>query len=147
MLQGIERICPNCQKVFRYCQHCWRSHKYCGPSCSLEGRRKNRRATERKYAATDKGRENRRRRQKNFRIRRILEVRVTDQSSINIINVIDPRRTKAKNLNQCRRCERPIKTVFGGESEIPFENKREVNRLHLIGLRSTHDGFSFRAGR
>jgi hypothetical protein len=79
-VMGLEKICPSCVISFRSCEHCWRGHKYCSPDCSREGRKRNRRITEKRYTTTEKGRESRRCRQKNFRSRNILGLKITDHS-------------------------------------------------------------------
>jgi len=66
---------------FSICEHCWRGQKYCSPECSRAARVIRRRITEQRYANSPKGRLSRRLRQKNFRIRKILEAGVTDHST------------------------------------------------------------------
>lgn len=111
-LLGLQRICPICQKNFSFCEKCWRGHKYCGPLCSREGRKKNRRNAERRYAASPKGRESRRRRQKNFRIRKILQLKVTDRSPRKNQTIIRPTpNTGSQTERCCCRCEKLIHTV------------------------------------
>ncbi len=109
---GIERECPVCLKLFHYCQHCWRGHKYCSPACSHEGRKKSRRASDKKYTATAKGRENRRVRQKNYRIRKILGTNVTDHPSTKVhIKLKHTTMLLNKRINRCCRCWQLIKVV------------------------------------
>ena len=133
VLVGIEKICPTCAKQFRYCENCWRGHRYCSSTCSLEGRKQNRRRTEKKYAATPKGRENRRQRQKNFRIRCILKLKVTDQSPYlqqNIINqTSDSSPRILKNCKQCQRSVLVIKNLQSKNENIFFSFVRfKTNR-------------------
>ncbi len=139
---GIEIICPICQRKFQYCQHCWRGHKYCGPNCSLHGRRQNRRASEKKYAATDKGRESRRRRQKNFRNRNILNFRVTDHSPNKITPIVSCFTKSKKATNQCWDCHKPLQIVAGGRHEISIQFSEERNYFSFTRFRSKHNRLS-----
>ena len=122
MLIGLERICPNCFGTFRSCEHCWRNQKYCSPTCSQEGRRRNRRNTEKRYAATEKGRENRRRRQKTFRNRQILKVKVTDHSPRTNTRIV---KTSTKQTNEfsngCDGCRMSIQIIIHGEDDARSE--------------------------
>ena len=112
VLYGVDQTCPLCFVVFPACEHCWRGNKYCGSSCSGEARRGNRRASEKKYAATDKGQASRRLRQKNFRARSILELKVTDHSTGQSISTIikDPK-PQRQSSRQCWRCRKNIRCV------------------------------------
>lgn len=124
VLLGVKRICPTCGHVFFYCQHCWRGSKYCSPECSLLGRRKNRRATEKKYASTAKGKESRRRRQKIFRIRRILGLKVTDHSSLKLNpGIISLSKQSNGPFPKCCCCKRTLILVDGVHFEGQKENK------------------------
>ena len=138
---GIEKICPNCGLRFLCCEHCWRGNKYCSPSCSKEGRRQNRRVTEKKYSQSRKGRENRRRRQKNFRSRIILGIKVTDHSppmpSNKILVPSDRVRLEPK---QCCHCGKPCRAIaLGSQYASPEEN----NYFSIIRFRSKAHHFSF----
>ena len=137
MLLGLELVCPICLITFRYCEHCWRGHKYCSPTCSLEGRRRNRRITEKKYCLTEKGIQSRRNRQKNFRIRQILGSIVTDHSPQNQTTKIN----RAQKPNQmaskeCCSCFKRFQLLTrGGE----LENTEKNNYFSFIRFRSKHD--------
>lgn len=114
-LAGIEKTCPICSVRFHSCENCWRGQKYCSRECSREGRKRNRRLTERRYAATEKGRESRRRRQKNFRIRKILGLRVTDHSPrASPIIIRQHPNHKDQTQKRCRHCQRRIRVVVSG---------------------------------
>ncbi len=135
-LLGLKRVCPICAKRFLFCENCWRGHKYCSPKCSRKGRKLNRRATERKYAATEKGRESRRRRQKNFRIRNILGHRVTDRSPRAPHLTIKPQISIGSDEgSRCCRCQKHIDVIFGGE----FENPEEAHYFSFVRFRSCTD--------
>lgn len=113
-LIGLEKICPICAVRFRSCEHCWRGHKYCSPSCSREGRKRNRRITEKRYVATMNGAESRRRRQKNFRNRMILGLKVTGQSPREAPGIIRPSlKSTSKASRQCGHCQKPIRIMLG----------------------------------
>jgi len=137
VLVGIEKICPHCQRTFRYCQHCWRGHKYCGPHCSLEGRRKNRRASEKKYALTDRGRENRCLRQKNFRIRKILKIRVTHHSPLKPTHRVNSFKRELDEIaNNCLHCKRSIRIINGGRNrEIASDLSEESDYFSFTRFR------------
>lgn len=124
-LLGLERICPVCKKGFRYCESCWRGHKYCSPHCSLTARKHNRRESEKRYASTMKGQESRRRRQKNFRIRRILNLSVTDQSSIaDHSKIKEPACIENDASRRCCRCHKAIQVIaIGGASALVWETE------------------------
>lgn len=130
MLRGIEKTCPVCNKTFYYCQNCWRGQKYCCRVCSVEGRRRNRRKAQKKYAATEKGRTNQRIRQKNFRIRQILKEKVTDHpTNQNRFTLYGFRRVTNKTSVTCRCCccQRPIQNFVGGSENDPLEDPKEYN--------------------
>jgi hypothetical protein len=133
---GLKRICPFCDQMFEICQSCWRGQKYCRQACSHEARKRCRRIAEKKYANTAKGRECRRRRQKNFRSRRILGVQVTDQGSQTIPVKIQH---KPKAANTCCHCHKHIRLLSGKESDEFFEanNHFSFTRFRPWGLRMT----------
>jgi hypothetical protein len=138
VLIGLKKTCPICAVSFCSCEHCWRGHKYCGPTCSREGRKRNRRITEKRYAASKKGSESRRRRQKNFRNRNILGSRVTDHSPREVPRII--RRSSDTQPNkaslQCWHCERPIRViVLGGHLAVSEKN----NYFSFTRFRSRDD--------
>lgn len=136
-LVGIEKVCPICEMNFRYCEHCWRGHKYCSPGCSQEGRKKNRRASEKRYAATAKGRESRRRRQKNFRIRNILKLGVTDHSSSRIVRTLNCAKTNTSvTSDQCWHCQKAIRVVVGGRNGHSHQVTEEGDYFSFVRFRS-----------
>jgi hypothetical protein len=142
-LLGIEKTCLTCQKIFRYCEHCWRGHKYCGSICSREGRKKNRRASEKKYAATARGQANRRLRQKNFRNRNILGLRVTDHSSTkNIPRVNDSKSFMNRAVSHCCQCKQPIRVVVGGSHAISDRYSKNGDYFSFARFRSKNDCLS-----
>ena len=121
-LLGIEKKCPVCQKTFLYCEHCWKGHKYCSFICSREGRKTNRRATEKRYTSTPKGQASRRLRQKNFRNRNILGLRVTDHSPAKSISRVNTHKSfENVAVSQCWQCQQPIQVVVGGDNAISPE--------------------------
>ena len=138
---GIEKVCPVCRVIFRFCEHCWRGHKYCGPSCSLEGRKRNRRITEKKYAATKKGRESRRRRQKNFRNRSILGLKVTDHSPRVTSTIIRHSSNSVNKVSKrCKHCQKLLRAIIpGGHCAVTEEN----NYFSFIRFRSRADRIPF----
>ena len=119
MLLGLELTCPVCSITFLYCEHCWRGHKYCSPACRHEGRKRNRRATEKKFCTTLKGKECRRKRQKNFRIRKILGSKVTDHSSQREISKLNSsQKLKQKNSKRCWNCLKSFEPNLGLFSKV-----------------------------
>lgn len=123
-----------CGMRFRYCEHCWRGHKYCSSVCSIEGRKKSRRKAEQKYASSPKGRESRRRRQKNFRIRCILRLTVTDHSPRHQENIIKINSNfKPHAAESCRQCQRAVLAInknlnFTNESNFFSFVRFKINR-------------------
>lgn len=137
---GIEKICPLCGQRFRYCEHCWRGHKYCSPDCSHSGRRKNRRNTEKRYTSTSAGRESRRRRQKNFRSRIILGLKVTDHSPPKKNQSVScPSKSTIGKSEQCCHCHKPIQIIIGGQ----FVSSEENNYFSFVRFRSKNGALSF----
>lgn len=141
VLLGLEQVCQVCAVSFSFCEHCWRGHKYCGPFCSLEGRKRNRRAAEQKYAATTKGQESRRRRQKNFRNRNILGLKVTDHSPRDTFKIIKRiLSATSKTSKQCRHCQKHIHAVVPGDH---FEISEKNNNFSFTRFRSRNDDLPF----
>lgn len=137
MLLGLELVCPVCSITFRYCEHCWRGHKYCSPVCSLLGRKRNRRITERKYCSTQKGKECRRKRQKNFRIRQILESKVTDHSPQKKFSKINSSQKLNQTVSkQCSICLKSFQLIdLGGM----IEDSEKNNYFSFVRFRSKNE--------
>jgi hypothetical protein len=142
---GIALTCPVCEAVFYFCQNCWRGRKYCGLHCRQEGRRRTKRKADKKYASTDRGRENRRQRQKNFRSRIILNQRVTDQSRLNLrVKINPPPKSNHDELSDvCCRCQRLIEIIGGGPDEFTTHAKTEISHFSFVRQRSPTQRFSF----
>lgn len=143
---GLEKNCPICAVSFCSCEHCWRGHKYCSRVCSTEGRRRNRRMTEKRYASTEKGRESNRRRQENFRIRKILkmkiEERVTDHSSEDRTESIERTSNDSHgNTKQCWRCDRPIRKIIGGHCAVLSETQKDYFSFSRYKSKNPHISF------
>ena len=49
--------CRRCGLIFYLCRSCWRGHAYCSDPCRQAARKENRRAAQRRYRQTEKGRE------------------------------------------------------------------------------------------
>lgn len=141
MLLGLELACPVCSITFRYCEHCWRGHKYCSPACSLEGRRRSRRISEQKYCSTQKGKECRRKRQKNFRNRKILGSKVTDHSPQKEISKINNSQKLNQTISkQCSSCLKSFRLIDrGGMIEEPEKNYY----FSFVRFRSKNDSVLF----
>ena len=133
-LVGLKKICPTCEMNFHFCASCWRGQRYCSRECSQEGRRRNRRLTEMRYVATEKGRLSRRRRQKNFRIRRILAPRVTDHSPQTAPTVIRRSSNLVGNASKrCFCCKRPIRIIVDGGQ---FAHSEKSNYFSFTRIKS-----------
>src|ERR1017187_2166237 len=60
---------PECRAVFAVCANCDRGQRYCSPSCRETVRRGQRRAADRRYQQSERGRQFHRRRQCRYRER------------------------------------------------------------------------------
>src|ERR1035438_5907018 len=69
---------PECRAVFAVCANCHRGQRYCSPSCRETVRRGQRRAADRRYQQSERGRQFHRRRQCRYRERQA-PAPVTDQ--------------------------------------------------------------------
>src|ERR1017187_10303996 len=69
---------PECRAVFAVCANCDRGQRYCSPSCRETVRRGQRRAADRRYQQSERGRQFHRRRQCRYRERQA-PAPVTDQ--------------------------------------------------------------------
>lgn len=137
MLLGFELTCPVCSIRFCYCEHCWRGRKYCCPACSLEGRKRNRRISERKYCSTQKGKHCRRKRQKTFRNRQILGLKVTDHSPQEEISKINSsQKLKQKVPKQCWNCQKEFQLIDFGSR---IEDSEKNNYFSFVRFRSKND--------
>ena len=138
MLLGLELVCPTCSQIFRYCEHCWRGHKYCSPGCSIEGRKRNRRITEKRYSSSVKGIQSRRKRQKNFRSRQILRSKVTDHSpKVEIFKIDNTNKLNRKVHEHCCGCSNPFQLVSYGSLNACSEKN---DYFSFVRFRSKHDG-------
>ena len=63
-VEGITLSCVVCATEFSICKSCWRNQKCCSKNCSSELKKKNHRARQKKYQATEKGLEFGRQRQR-----------------------------------------------------------------------------------
>ncbi len=133
---GLELVCPVCLITFRYCEHCWRGHKYCSPACSHEGRKRNRRITEKKYCSTDKGILSRRKRQKNFRSRKILGLKVTDHSPQSDSSKINSSQLNKEVSKKCCSCLKSIQLITPGGTT---EDSEEKNYFSFVRFLSKND--------
>ncbi len=72
MLELRQIICSNqgCGEALLLCSGCDRGKRYCSNACRDASRQSNLRKARRKYAHSDRGRENNRRRQRRFRAKR-----------------------------------------------------------------------------
>src|ERR1017187_10316688 len=70
--------CPECRAVFAVCANCDRGQRYCSPFCRETVRRGQRRAADRRYQQSERGRQFHRRRQCRYRERQA-PAPVTDQ--------------------------------------------------------------------
>jgi hypothetical protein len=60
-------LCDRCNAPVVICARCDCGQRYCGPACALAARRENQRASNRRYQATERGRELHRARQAAYR--------------------------------------------------------------------------------
>jgi hypothetical protein len=66
----IETRRRHCGKVFYVCRRCWRGQIYCGAVCRQIRQRQSRRAAQRRYRQTERGREIRRLAERRRRMRK-----------------------------------------------------------------------------
>jgi hypothetical protein len=64
IIDAITSKCVVCGQMFSICRSCWRGQKCCSKDCSAINYRNNRRSVQRRYAASKKGLENGRVRQR-----------------------------------------------------------------------------------
>src|SRR5271167_4519162 len=79
-----QRACRGCHAVFWICPHCDRGQRYCCPSCQIQARRQQRRSANRRHQQSPEGRLDHRDRQRDYRYRRRIQARVTDQGSASL---------------------------------------------------------------
>lgn len=94
--------CPECRAVFAVCASCDRGQRYCCQSCRDTVRRRQRRAADRRYQQSERGRRSHRHRQGRYRERRAGS-RVTDQPLM-LISSPPPSRRAAR--YHCLICSR-----------------------------------------
>ncbi len=78
--------CKRCDRCFNLCRSCDRGQRYCSDDCRYHGHQKILQKARRKYANSEKGKQNNRERQRRWRKRMLLklnclEKKVTDPSS------------------------------------------------------------------
>lgn len=115
---GFRLRCQWCNEAFVVCTGCYCGQRYCSSLCSSLARLKSCREAQRRYAATDEGRENRRKLQKQYRIRKarnLIKKSVADKSS-NLIELVITRES-ASTESLCIRC-----------GELIFSFKKRVGR-------------------
>jgi len=81
-----QRICRGigCGQLFWICRHCDRGQRYCSATCRHQAYRQQRRLANRRHQQSPEGRLDHRDRQRQYRGRRIIRVRltVTDETSL-----------------------------------------------------------------
>ncbi len=80
-MDGVSRFCGRCGVPFQICRRCWREQRYCGQLCSQLARRQSLRLSQKKYAATLKGKKSHSARQKTYRRNCRSKNTETDQST------------------------------------------------------------------
>lgn len=63
-IDAVTIKCPICGNLFSICHSCWRGQKFCSFECRTVNKRQKKRIAQRKYAATKRGQENGRVRQR-----------------------------------------------------------------------------------
>lgn len=98
------RICqsPECRASFTVCVSCDRGQRYCSPACRETARRVQRRAADRRYQQSERGRRRHRERQRRYRDRQT-PARVTDQGGRMITISVPPRRSVVGRCTICGR--------------------------------------------
>lgn len=66
-MDGIEFYCQFCLKLTLICRKCWKNQRYCSKLCSDQSRRKSQGAAQMRYARTEKGQKNQKKRDNTFR--------------------------------------------------------------------------------
>lgn len=64
LIDAVTVKCAICGNMFSVCHSCWRGQKFCSSECRLINTRQKKRIAQRKYAATKRGLENGRARQR-----------------------------------------------------------------------------------
>lgn len=64
LIDAVTIKCSICGCIFSICHSCWRGQKFCSDDCKLINKRQKKRISQRKYAATKRGLENGRVRQR-----------------------------------------------------------------------------------
>lgn len=93
---------PECRAVFAVCANCDRGQRYCSPSCRETVRRGQRRAADRRYQQSERGRQFHRRRQCRYRERQA-PAPVTDQGCQKINSPPPLRRPVIRHCTICGR--------------------------------------------
>ena len=113
-----QRRCRACGAIFCICRQCDRGQYYCSLACRQRARQQQRRAANRRYQRTARGRQTHRIRQRNYRLRRTA-LRVTDHGSPSIIR---PSAARSLNIGHCAVCHRYSRWIdpFAGRSRLPI---------------------------
>ena len=124
--------CKRCNRLFHLCRSCDRGQSYCSDACREGSRQERVERARRKYARSEKGKQNNRDRQRRFRKRKSLKFqclnkRVTDPSSQGALAVVCLRRERAGRVGP--------RDVFGEKrahsagvgSRISRENRPETD--------------------
>ena len=64
LIDAVTVKCSICGNMFSICHSCWRGQKFCSSECRSTNNRQKKRIAQRKYAATKRGLENGRVRQR-----------------------------------------------------------------------------------
>ena len=123
---GYRFRCLWCSEGYSVCSSCYCGQRYCSKACSGLARLKTCRDAQRRYVATQEGRENRRKLQKQYRIRKsrnLIKKRVTDQSSN--LNGAEVGKQDGNTKLICFRCRKRIFSFvkrFGGSNASPRDS-------------------------
>lgn|GEM_PF-6199903 len=128
---GLEQTCRSCNELFAICSRCWRRQRYCSDVCRGEGYDRVRNSARKKHAMSAPGRENHRRRQRQYRLRlsqkkNQAEKTVTDQSSREATT-----RLQRPPMGHCLICIKKIDLLFGNENEFYLERRHRIRSKNV----------------
>jgi len=124
--------CKRCDRLFYLCRSCDRGQRYCSESCREASRQSILERARRKYARSERGKQNNRERQRRFRSCKALKLlcfkkRVTDPSSQGMLAVVCLRRERAGRVGPRDAFGEERAPSAGVDSRISRENRPETD--------------------
>jgi len=109
----LREVTCRCGVVFYLCSACDRGHRYCSDDCRQAAREWSRRRARRKYACSERGRQNNRDRQRRFRQRHRKQQRISQKRNGSLF----PSRTRCDVLAVCLKRSRPPQHSVAGSPD------------------------------